>query len=53
MNFLQKREAIYHYERIINIENIETFLQNLYQFDWSSIQPLDRIKNNFESNQYI
>ena len=49
MKFVLKK-VIYQYARIINIEKIEAFLQSLYQFDWSTIQPSDQIKLSFGSN---
>lgn len=52
-NCLQNNEVIYQYDRIINEERIEAFPQNYYQYDGSTIQPVDEVRDSFESNQYI
>ena len=36
-NLLTKNDVIYQYKRIINDEKIEASLQNLYHYDWDTI----------------
>ena len=38
-NLFTKNDVIYQYKRIINNEQIEAFLQNLYQYDLNTIKP--------------
>ena len=44
-NLFTKNDVIYQYERTINDEKIEAFLQNLYQYD------CDTIKTNQDANE--
>ena len=49
-NLVSKTDVIYQYKRILNDEKIESFLQNLYRYDWDTIkthQDTNEAYNNF------